>query len=68
MGARPQPVHLFQVLPAGPLARRTFPPLRLERAWEVAEDDASEAVSGQGGRRVGPADPGFGERWLSFRN
>eukprot|EP00668_Euglena_longa_P036039 GGOE01046301.1.p1 GENE.GGOE01046301.1~~GGOE01046301.1.p1 ORF type:complete len:383 (-),score=124.99 GGOE01046301.1:1696-2802(-) len=43
-----EPIHLFQALPAGPLAVRTFPPLRLERddhrplALDGAEEEGEE--------------------------
>eukprot|EP00667_Euglena_gracilis_P000880 EG_transcript_880 len=40
-----QPLHLHQVLPAGPLARRTFPPLRLEWAQDADEEVADDRKS-----------------------
>eukprot|EP00667_Euglena_gracilis_P024501 EG_transcript_28243 len=42
----PEPLHLFQALPVGLLACRTFPPLRLntpERRWEEREGEEGEA-------------------------
>eukprot|EP00668_Euglena_longa_P038063 GGOE01049033.1.p1 GENE.GGOE01049033.1~~GGOE01049033.1.p1 ORF type:complete len:592 (-),score=197.90 GGOE01049033.1:142-1746(-) len=44
-----EPIHLWQVLPAGELAKRRFPPLRIEKAHGVQE--AGEGRGLQEGRQ-----------------
>eukprot|EP00669_Euglena_mutabilis_P004837 TRINITY_DN1619_c0_g1_i5.p1 TRINITY_DN1619_c0_g1~~TRINITY_DN1619_c0_g1_i5.p1 ORF type:complete len:351 (-),score=100.42 TRINITY_DN1619_c0_g1_i5:562-1614(-) len=41
------PIHLYQVLPAGILARRRFPPLRIDKEPPPLEEETAEVPEGQ---------------------